>query len=100
MVQDGVMTVQPHVTDIPDTNIVGSSTIALGTESVNLKLKPRAEDSSLLAGQAPQRVEGGFRDINIDVSKLRIAFPLLTSIELNTADGADYQHLIQAVRQQ
>jgi hypothetical protein len=99
MVQDGVMTVQPHVIDIPDTNIVGSGTIALGTESVNLKLKPR-EDSSLLAGQAPQRVEGGFRDININVSKTRIAFPLLTSIELDMADGADYQHLNQAVRQQ
>ncbi|MGH8504130.1 MAG: AsmA family protein [Gammaproteobacteria bacterium] len=99
-VRDGVMTAQTLVLETADTKVLGSGTIALGSESVDLTLLPHAKDFSLLAGQAPLHIEGGFRDLEVNVSKARIAFSLLTPMEFGTADPADCQQLTRAVRQQ
>lgn len=98
--QDGVMTAQPLIIDTPDTKVVGSGAIALGSETVDLKLLPRAKDFSVLAGQAPLHIKGSFSGLNVNVSKTRVIASLLTPIELGTADNANCQQLIRAVRQE
>jgi hypothetical protein len=97
--RNGVLAARTLIMDTGGTKVVGSGTIALGSESINLKLLPHAKDFSILAGQAPLHIRGKFSDLNVEVSKARIAFSLLTPIELGTADAADCQRLIQAVRQ-
>ncbi|MGI8739923.1 MAG: AsmA family protein [Gammaproteobacteria bacterium] len=97
--RSGVLAARTLIMDTADTKVVGSGTIALGSESVDLKLLPRAKDFSLLAGQAPLHVRGSFRKLKVEVSMARIAFSLLTPIERGTALAADCRQLVQAVRQ-
>ncbi|NLA68044.1 MAG: AsmA family protein [Gammaproteobacteria bacterium] len=61
-VEDGLMTARALALDTTDTIIVGEGTIDLGGETLDLVLKPRPKDRSILALRSPLVVDGSFRD--------------------------------------
>lgn len=61
-VKDGVMTTRALAFDTTDTIIVGEGTISLKDETLQLKLRPRPKDRSLLAFRSPLIVGGTFKD--------------------------------------
>ena len=61
-VQDGVMTTRALAFDTEDTIIVGEGTVDLGEEQLDLVLKPRPKDRSILALRSPLVIDGSFRD--------------------------------------
>ncbi len=61
-VQDGVMTSRALAFDSTDTIIVGEGTVDLGDESLDLLLRPRPKDRSILSLRSPLRVGGTFKD--------------------------------------
>lgn len=61
-VEDGVMTARALALDTTDTIIVGEGTIDLGAETLDLVLRPRPKDRSILALRSPLVVDGSFRD--------------------------------------
>ncbi|MDS9994456.1 AsmA family protein [Xanthomonas sp. A2111] len=61
-VQHGVMTSRGLAFDSTDTLLVGSGTIDLGQERLDLLLKAQPKDHSILALRSPLRVGGTFKD--------------------------------------
>ncbi|WP_374012235.1 AsmA family protein [Pseudoxanthomonas koreensis] len=61
-VEDGVMTSRALAFDSTDTIIVGEGTVNLATERLDLLLKPRPKDRSILTLRSPLRVGGTFKD--------------------------------------
>ena len=61
-VKDGVMTARALAFDTTDTIIVGEGTISLKDETLQLKLRPRPKDRSLLVFRSPLIVEGTFKN--------------------------------------
>ena len=61
-VEDGVMTARALALDTTDTIIIGEGTIDLGEEALDLVLRPRPKDRSILALRSPLVVDGSFRD--------------------------------------
>ena len=61
-VEDGLMTARALAFDTSDTIIIGEGTIDLGEERLDLLLKPRPKDRSLLSLRSPLVVDGTFRD--------------------------------------
>ncbi|MBB5874853.1 AsmA family protein [Xanthomonas sp. 3498] len=61
-VQHGVMTSRALAFDSTDTLLVGSGTIDLGQERLDLLLKAQPKDHSILALRSPLRVGGTFKD--------------------------------------
>jgi uncharacterized protein involved in outer membrane biogenesis len=61
-VKDGVMATRALAFDTSDTIIVGEGTIDLGDERLDLLLKPRPKDRSILSLRSPLVVDGTFRD--------------------------------------
>ncbi|MDQ2702611.1 MAG: AsmA family protein [Pseudomonadota bacterium] len=61
-VKDGVMTTNALAFDTTDTMIVGEGTISLKDETLDLKLRPRPKDRSLLSLRSPLIVEGTFKN--------------------------------------
>jgi uncharacterized protein involved in outer membrane biogenesis len=61
-VQDGLMTSRALAFDSTDTIIVGEGTVNLKDESLDLLLKPRPKDRSILSLRSPLRVGGTFKD--------------------------------------
>ena len=61
-VEDGVMTARALALDTSDTIIIGEGTIDLGDETLDLVLRPRPKDRSILALRSPLVVDGSFRD--------------------------------------
>jgi AsmA family protein len=59
-VVDGVMTTESLAFDTTDTIIVGEGSISLRDETLDLLLRPRPKDRSLLALRSPLRVSGSF----------------------------------------
>jgi uncharacterized protein involved in outer membrane biogenesis len=60
-VKDGVMTTKALAFDTTDTIIVGEGNIDLKDETLQLKLRPRPKDRSLLVFRSPLLVEGTFK---------------------------------------
>jgi hypothetical protein len=60
-VKDGLMTTRALAFDTTDTIIVGEGTISLKQETLDLKLRPRPKDRSLLVFRSPLIVEGTFK---------------------------------------
>ena len=60
-VENGVMTARALAFDTTDTLIVGEGTISLKQETLDLKLRPRPKDRSLLVFRSPLIVEGTFK---------------------------------------
>ena len=61
-VRDGLMTSRALAFDSTDTIIVGEGTINLKDESLDLLLRPRPKDRSILSLRSPLRVGGTFKD--------------------------------------
>lgn len=61
-VNNGVMTTETFVVDTEDTNVTGSGTIDLTTESLDLTLRPLPKDFSILSGRSPLHATGTFKD--------------------------------------
>lgn len=61
-VKDGVMTSRALAFDTTDTIIVGQGTISLKDETLDLKLRPRPKDRSLLVFRTSLLVDGTFKD--------------------------------------
>lgn len=61
-VEDGVMTARTLAFDTTDTILVGSGSISLRDETLDLLIRPRPKDRSLLSLRAPLTVDGTFRD--------------------------------------
>ena len=60
-VNNGVMTTRALAFDTTDTIIVGEGNISLKHETLDLKLRPRPKDRSLLVFRSPLIVEGTFK---------------------------------------
>ncbi|GAA5078142.1 AsmA family protein [Lysobacter panacisoli] len=60
-VDDGVMTARSLAFDTSDTILVGSGTVNLREETLDLTIRPRPKDRSLLVFRTPLRVDGTFR---------------------------------------
>ncbi|ALN79650.1 AsmA family protein [Lysobacter antibioticus] len=60
-VDDGIMTARALAFDTSDTILVGSGTIDLGEEKLDLLIRPRPKDRSLLALRTPLTVTGSFK---------------------------------------
>ncbi len=61
-VQDGVMQSRALAFDTEDTLIVGSGQVSLKNETLDLELRPRPKDRSILALRSPLVVGGTFKD--------------------------------------
>jgi AsmA family protein len=59
-VEDGLMTSRALAFDTTDTIIVGEGSISLRDETLDLLLRPRPKDRSILALRSPLRVSGSF----------------------------------------
>jgi uncharacterized protein involved in outer membrane biogenesis len=60
-IDDGVMTARALAFDTTDTILVGSGTINLREETLDLTIKPRPKDRSLLAFRTPLELDGTFK---------------------------------------
>ncbi|MFC5593532.1 AsmA family protein [Lysobacter niastensis] len=60
-IDDGVMTARALAFDTTDTLLVGSGTISLRDEKLDLTIKPRPKDRSLLAFRTPLQLDGTFK---------------------------------------
>jgi uncharacterized protein involved in outer membrane biogenesis len=72
-VADGVATTRSLALDTTDTVIVGSGTIDLGDESLDLELKARPKDISPVTLRGPLEVEGTFKDPAFHPQPARLA---------------------------
>ncbi|AWH34083.1 AsmA family protein [Stenotrophomonas sp. SAU14A_NAIMI4_8] len=61
-VRDGVMTSRALAVDTTDTIVIGEGTVNLRDESLDLLLRPRPKDKSILVLRSPLRIGGTFKD--------------------------------------
>ncbi|MEE7559141.1 AsmA family protein [Xanthomonas sp. Kuri4-2] len=61
-VRDGLMTSRSMAIDTTDTIILGEGTISLKDEKLDLLLRPRPKDRSILSFRSPLRIGGSFKD--------------------------------------
>ena len=61
-VKDGLMDSKALAVDTTDTLIIGEGTVNLKNEQMDLLLKPRPKDISILALRSPLRIDGTFKD--------------------------------------
>lgn len=103
-VRDGVMKTRALAFDTTDTIVVGSGTIDLGEERLDLTLRPRPKDRSLLALRTPLYVEGAFKQPRVRPDYGRLGLrgaialalgtitppaALLATLELGPGENAD-----------
>lgn len=71
-VDDGVMTARSLAFDTTDTILIGSGHIDLRNETLDLTIRPRPKDRSLLAFRTPLRVDGTLRrpKVHPDLAKV------------------------------
>lgn len=61
-VKDGLMDSRALAVDTTDTLIIGEGTVNLKNEQMDLLLRPRPKDISILALRSPLRIDGTFKD--------------------------------------
>jgi AsmA family protein len=61
-VRDGLMTTRALAFDTTDTIIIGEGDISLKQETLDLTLKPRPKDRSILTFRSPLHIAGSFKD--------------------------------------
>ncbi|MEO5566467.1 MAG: AsmA family protein [Luteimonas sp.] len=71
-VKGGVMTANALAFDTTDTILIGEGSINLKDETLQLKLRPRPKDRSLLALRSPLIVEGTFKDPDFHPDYVRV----------------------------
>ena len=85
-VKDGVMTTRALAFDTTDTIIVGQGNVSLREETLDLKLRPRPKDRSLLSLRVPLLVQGTFKDPSFRPDPARLG--LRAAIALTLANIA------------
>jgi hypothetical protein len=65
--QDGVMRTEALVLDTADSTITGKGQIDLGAETMALEFVAHPKDASVLTASTPVRIEGTFKEPEIDV---------------------------------
>ncbi|HEY0503094.1 MAG TPA: AsmA family protein [Lysobacter sp.] len=83
-VKDGLMTAQSLAFDTTDTILVGSGTISLRDETLDLTIRPRPKDRSLLAFRTPLRVDGSFRQPKVHPDLARVGLRGAIALSLAT----------------
>lgn len=83
-VDEGVMTARSLAFDTTDTILVGSGTVNLREETLDLTIKPRPKDRSLLAFRTPLRVDGNFRNPKIHPDLARVGLRGAIALSLAT----------------
>ncbi len=71
-VKDGVMTSRALAFDTTDTIIIGQGSISLKDETLDLKLRPRPKDRSLLVFRSPLILDGTFKDPDFHPDMARV----------------------------
>ena len=66
-VQDGVMRAEALVLDTTDSTITGKGQIDLGAEALALEFVAHPKDASVLTASTPVRIEGTFKEPEIDL---------------------------------
>ncbi|GGK12361.1 AsmA family protein [Luteimonas terricola] len=104
VIEDGLMTARALAFDTSDTIIVGEGTVDLGEEQLDLVLKPRPKDRSILALRSPLVVDGSFRDpgfrpdmgrlglrgaIALTLASIAPPAALLATLELGPGEDSD-----------
>ena len=64
-VKDGIVTSRQFVFDTTDTILYGEGSVSLRDETLDLTLKPRPKDRSLVSLRSPLAVDGSFKDPDI-----------------------------------
>ncbi len=85
-VKGGVMHTDALVFDTEVTTILGSGSIDLGEEKLDLTLNPNTKDTSPLALRSPIYVRGSFARPEVTVDKGRVAIRALGAIALGVAN--------------
>ncbi|MBB3277787.1 MULTISPECIES: AsmA family protein [unclassified Pseudoxanthomonas] len=83
-VQDGVMHARTLAFDTTDTLIVGKGDISLKEETLDLELRPRPKDRSILALRSPLVVQGTFRDPSFRPDFKRLGLRGATALALGS----------------
>ena len=65
--EDGLVTLKNLYINTADTNILGSGTINLATEELDLVIRPHAKDFSLLSAETPVQLQGHLGDLKVNV---------------------------------
>ncbi|MDQ3617585.1 MAG: AsmA family protein [Pseudomonadota bacterium] len=84
VVKDGVMTARSLAFDTTDTILIGSGTISLRDERLDLLIRPRPKDRSLLSLRAPLSVDGTFKDPAIRPDLARVGLRGAIALALGT----------------
>ncbi len=80
--KSGLMTANALVLDTEVTTIVGSGTIDLGKEILDLTLVPKTKATSPVALRSPIYVKGSFSNPEVDIDKARVAMRGLGALAL------------------
>ena len=81
-VTDGLMTANSLAFDTTDTILIGEGQISLKDETLDLKLRPRPKDRSLIALRSPLVVEGTFKDPSFHPDYARVGLRAALALAL------------------
>ena len=81
-VKNGVMTARALAFDTTDTIIVGEGSISLKDETLDLKLRPRPKDRSLLVFRSPLIVQGTFKQPRFHPDYARVSLRAAVALVL------------------
>jgi AsmA family protein len=66
-VAHGIARLDPFLLDTTDSNVVGTGTVDLGAETLDLRLAAFPKDVSLLSANVPVRVTGSFSEVGVEL---------------------------------
>lgn len=84
-VKDGIMRANGLIFDTEVTTIVGTGSIDLGEEKLDLTLNPNTKDTSPVALRSPIYVRGSFAHPDVQIDKGRVAVRAIGAIALGIA---------------
>jgi AsmA protein len=84
-VKDGIMRADALIFDTEVTTIVGTGSIDLGQERLDLTLNPNTKDTSPVALRSPIYVRGSFAKPDVEVDKGRVALRAIGAVALGIA---------------
>ena len=83
-VENGLMTTRSLAFDTTDTILVGSGTVNLREETLDLTIRPRPKDRSLLAFRTPLKVDGTFKKPGLHPDLARVGLRGAIALTLGT----------------
>jgi uncharacterized protein involved in outer membrane biogenesis len=81
-VQEGIMRAEALVLDTADSTITGKGQIDLGAETLSLEFVAHPKDASVLTGSTPVRIEGTFKEPEIDLVSQELQEKALAALGL------------------